>query len=148
MYMNEKAALSDVADYASKKADSGFFRALRKGSSDKKVVLKMARTVGSETMANALAESIKPRMSSDVGAVETFQDVLLKGLADDGSATKGMEFDFGTSSGKLTVQINGKKIGEVPSNALCDAFVETYLDDDAVSPTLKDSIAEMLCGKL
>ena len=43
----------------------------------------MARTVGSEKMVDALAESLKPRMAGNGGdALNQFQSILLKGLAD------------------------------------------------------------------
>ncbi|CAM9908327.1 unnamed protein product, partial [Heterosigma akashiwo] len=149
MYMDESSALEEISEYAGgKKADSGFFSRLRKPSIDKKIVLKMARSVGSETMSEALAESIKPRMSGDLPALSSFQTVLLKGLSEDGSAKKGTELAFDASGGKLNVKINGKSAGDVESSSLCDAFVDTYMDDKGVSPTLRDSIAETLCAKL
>jgi len=147
-YFNTKAALKQISEYKSKKSDSKFFSALSNASFEKKIVLKMARTVGSETMAEALAESIRPRMSEDVEKVDQFQSILLKGLTSDGSAKKGTQFDFLSSFGKFTVAINGKKAGEIYSSSLCNAFIATYLDEKGVSPSLKNSISKTLCDKL
>ena len=56
-----------------------FEDALSKGNFDRNVVLKMARTVGSEKMVDALADSLKPRLKGgDDSALEKFQNILLK----------------------------------------------------------------------
>ena len=57
-----------------------FEDALSKGNFDRSVVLKMARSVGSEKMVDALAESLKPRLGgSNKDALDQFQNILLKG---------------------------------------------------------------------
>jgi hypothetical protein len=98
--------------------------------------------VGAATLVNALAESVKPRLGKGSEAALTqFQDVLLAGLKG-GEAETGKQFGFGVHGGsKLVVTINGKKQGEIASAPLSKALLRTYLDDNAVSKDLKESIA-------
>lgn len=98
--------------------------------------------VGAAKLVSALAESVKPRLGkgSDA-ALSEFQDVLLAGLKG-GEAETGKQFGFGFHGGnKLVVTINGKKQGEIASAPLSKALLKTYLDDNAVSKDLKESIA-------
>ncbi len=98
--------------------------------------------MGAATLVNALAESVKPRLGKGAEAALTqFQDVLLAGLKG-GEAETGKQFGFGIHGGsKLIVTINGKKQGEIASSPLSKALLKTYLDDDAVSKDLKESVA-------
>jgi hypothetical protein len=93
MYVNKFAAMGTLKTAAAscKSASDlakskGFEDALVKGNFQKNIVLKMARTVGCDTMVNALADSLKPRLSGGSGAaLEKFQSVLLEGLKDGGA---------------------------------------------------------------
>lgn len=98
--------------------------------------------MGASKLVSALAESVKPRLSKGSEAALTeFQDVLLAGLKG-GEAEAGKQFGFGIhGGGKLVVTINGKKEGEIASAPLSNALLKTYLDDNAVSKDLKESIA-------
>lgn len=98
--------------------------------------------VGASKLVSALAESVKPRLAKgSEAALAEFQDVLLAGLKG-GEAETGKQFGFGIQGGgKLVVSINGKKSGEIASAPLSKALLKTYLDDNAVSKDLKDSIA-------
>jgi len=59
---------------------------LSKGSFRKSVVLKMARTVGCDTMVSALADALKPRIGGgSSGALAKFESILLDGLKDGGA---------------------------------------------------------------
>jgi len=153
MYMDEKSALSDLAEFAGKavsavKSNQGFFSKIVSGGYGKTIELKMARTVGSETMAAALAEAVLPRMKGDAATVKTFEELLVSGLSGDGSALKGTSLTFGANGSSLEVSINNKKVGDIASATLCNAFVDVYLGKDGVSPALKESIAENICAKL
>lgn len=66
---------------------------------NKNIILKMARTVGAETMVAALADSVKPAMGGkDTTKLKEFEGILLKSLKDTG-AKNGMVFKFKSSSG-------------------------------------------------
>ena len=117
-----------------------FANTLAKGNFDKNVVLKMARTVGSEKMVDALAESLKPRMAGGGGdALDQFQSILLKGLSN--GAKNNMVLSFKASGGSMQVSIDGKSFGNISSKPLCDAFMGIYVDGKCVSPGLKKDIA-------
>mmetsp|Transcript_18097 Transcript_18097/g.24836 ORF Transcript_18097/g.24836 Transcript_18097/m.24836 type:complete len:223 (-) Transcript_18097:85-753(-) len=111
----------------------------------KSIVLKMARDVGSNTMVEALAESVKPRIVGDSSSLSHFQSLLSKGLAGIG-AKKNTEFRFRSVSlsNQLSVAINGVEQGVVNSGALCRAFFNVYLDQDSVSPPLKASVCHTI----
>jgi hypothetical protein len=58
---------------------------------NKKVVIRMARTVGADKMSEALADSVKPRMGGkDSLALKSFQSILAEGLKGTG-ATNNMK---------------------------------------------------------
>lgn len=99
--------------------------------------------MGASKLVSALAESVKPRLAKgSEAALAEFQDVLLAGLkGGDAEAGKQFGFGIGQGGGKLVVSINGKKQGEIASAPLSKALLKTYLDDDAVSKDLKESIA-------
>ena len=46
----------------------------------------------------------------------------------------------------MVVSIDGKIKGQVQSKDLCDAFLGVYVDDKAVSPSLKNNIAKTVFG--
>lgn len=135
----------DSNDLAKSKA---FSNAFVKSSFEKNIVLKMARTVGSEKMVDAIADAVKPRMKGkDSGALEKFQSILLNSLGEDG-AKNNMVLGFRTSGKKLSVSINGKHKGDISSSPLCEAFVGVYMDDKSVSPALVSDCANTVYGWL
>jgi hypothetical protein len=116
---------------------------------DKAVILRMARTVGTETMVSALAESVKPRMGGkDLSSLESLEKILTAGLQTTGGAKTDTVFSFDSHGNKLIVGINGKKVGEVSSSVLSNAFVNVYVDKDTVSTGLRDSSAKTLLSWL
>ena len=55
------------------------------------VMIRMARSVGTEKMVDALAESVRPRMNGkDSTALSAFQSILSEGLTKAGGATNNM----------------------------------------------------------
>lgn len=145
LYVDEKAVGKRLSKFKGHKTGSKqLFDALESDTTfDKLVLLKMARKVGAATLVNALAESVKPRLGKGNDAALTqFQDVLLAGLKG-GEAETGKQFGFGIQGGnKLIVTINGKMQGEIASGPLAQAMLKTYLDDNAVSKDMKDSVAQ------
>jgi len=104
------------------------------------VVLKMSRDVGAETMASALSEAIKPRMGGkDLKSCESLR-VLVAGSLPKGCA-KNTELAFACSGGGVGVCVNGQSKGSVSSSTLSKAFLKTYLDAKAVSPSLSAKVA-------
>ncbi len=148
IYVDKATVLSKCKHLTSKTAkelasSKGFEDAFIESSSSKSIVLRMARTVGAETMVNAVAESVRPRMKGkDLPALDKFQSVLLGGLKD-GGAKNNMVFRFENSgNSKLTVIIDGKQRGSISSPTLCKAFTSVYMGAGAVSPSLKENCAK------
>jgi hypothetical protein len=136
------AAISKTADKG-KKALS----ALREGAREEgptTFLLKMNFKVGAEKMASAIAESVAPRFTGAESEVSQLKDLIFNGV--EGAATKGTTFQFDCTEEGLEVKVNGKEQGVVPSSGLAKAFCDVYLDDKAVSPSLKTSCLETLCA--
>uniref|UniRef100_A0A7S1UL69 Chalcone isomerase domain-containing protein n=1 Tax=Grammatophora oceanica TaxID=210454 RepID=A0A7S1UL69_9STRA len=100
------------------------------GKYDHTFVLKMSMGVGSAKMTNALADALKPR-GCDQDTIEEFSSVLLGGLPKSG-ASKGTSLAFGTDGGKLSIAVNDKHVGTIPSKPLAKAFAGIYTDGKAV----------------
>ncbi len=131
---NKEGALSSLRESiktASKKSTTTF-------------LLKMSFKVGAEKMAAAIAESVDPR-TSDKGAVEMLKQLILDGVAAKSAATPGTTLQFDCSDEGVTLSVDGTKIGSAPR--LCQAFCDVFLDEDGVSPALRDSIVENSCEK-
>ena len=154
LYFDKNAVISAIKKIASLKGKSAselassrqFEDAIINGNFAKHVVLKMSRNVSGKTMAEAIGDSVKPRMQGkDSKQLLDFQNILLSSLKD--GAKTGMILSFeGTSS--LTVKIDGNKKGEVRSPTLCKAFLDVYCGKDAVSPSLKSSLASVVSSWL
>jgi len=133
----------------SKSDKNGALSKLRESISSSKeiisIVLKMNFKVAGEKMAAAIAESIVPR-TNDKSAVDTLKQLIVDGVAAKGAATPGtiLQFDCSTKSG-VTVSVDGKKVGVAPG-LLAQALSDVFLDDNGVSPPLRDSIVENCCG--
>lgn len=121
--------------------------ALQKGASGSSTafVLKMNFKVGSEKMAQAIADSVKPRHSSDEEVGE-LKDIIFEGVQDKGAAVKGTVIQFDCSDG-VAVTVDGKARGKVSSPGLARALCDVYLDDKTVSPKLRESILENCCAE-
>jgi len=132
----------------SKSDKNGALSKLRQSISSSKeiisIVLKMNFKVAGEKMAAAIAESIEPR-TKDKSAVDTLKQLIVDGVAAKGAATPGtiLQFDCSTKSG-VTVSVDGKKVGVAPG-LLAQALSDVFLDDNGVSPPLRDSIVENCC---
>eukprot|EP00567_Pseudictyota_dubia_P013367 CAMPEP_0197445356 /NCGR_PEP_ID=MMETSP1175-20131217/10595_1 /TAXON_ID=1003142 /ORGANISM="Triceratium dubium, Strain CCMP147" /LENGTH=194 /DNA_ID=CAMNT_0042976303 /DNA_START=190 /DNA_END=774 /DNA_ORIENTATION=- len=109
-------------------------------------VLKMNFKVGAEKIASSLAESVAPR-HNDAGEVENLKKKIFDGVSAKGAATKGTEFQFDCNEEGISVSVDGKSQGNIPSAGLGKAFCDVYLDKDAVSPALKDSCVDNFCNE-
>lgn len=148
MYVSE--AVKESVSAISKSADKGkeaLSNALRESAkaSNTTFLLKMNFKVGAEKMASAIAESVAPRYDGSESEVNDLKDIISKGI--DGAATKGTILQFDCTEEGLEVTVNGKEQGVVPSAGLAKAFCDVYLDDKAVSPSLRSSCLETLCSE-
>lgn len=138
---NKEVALSTLRDSLLSSTKGGDIAVLT-------FLLKMNFKVSAEKMASAIAESVIPRTTSnqDTTAVETLKKLILDGVAEKkGAATPGTElqFDCFRDGGGVKVSIDGKEVGVAPG--LGGAFANVFLDDEGVSPALRDSIVENCC---
>mmetsp|Transcript_8022 Transcript_8022/g.13341 ORF Transcript_8022/g.13341 Transcript_8022/m.13341 type:complete len:220 (+) Transcript_8022:36-695(+) len=146
LYLDRAVAAAKLAkfedvDEKSLSHNRDFEKTLIDGDFEKSIVLRMARDVGADKMVSALADSVKPRLKSDMGALKQFQTILSEALAD-GGAKNNMIFRFDApSTDKLNVHVGGKMQGSIQSPPLVNALYSVYLDEDAVSPTLKNHLA-------
>ena len=144
MYSDNEAkdAMSSISK--SNKADAiSALRSSLKTASGTTFLLQMNFKVGAEKMASAIAESVEPR-ASDKGAVETLKKLIVDGIASKGAAVPGTKIQFDCSEDGVKVSVDGKEVGSAPG--LCQAFCDVYLDDNAVSPALRDSCVENCCS--
>jgi hypothetical protein len=148
------AKVYSAAMYVDKGDVASRFRASSRGSvedavveakSAKAILLKMARTVGADTMVNAIGESVRPRMKGkDLAALSRFQSLLLGGLKHGAKDKTLFRFDIAPGNSKLSCSIDGVSHGSVSSPTLCRAFASVYMGPGSVSPTLKDACAKTL----
>ena len=118
-----------------------FYETMVKEGVPKYIVLKMAISISKEKLANAMSDSVKPRMGGDLEAVPKLSAAILAGFGKDGSAKTGTELAFALAGGSCNVSVNGKKCGTISSRKLVAALSNCYLDGDAVSGGLKKACA-------
>jgi hypothetical protein len=75
----------------------------------------------------------------DVGKLKT---LLCDGVGVKGSTVKGTTMQFDCSSGGVKVALDGKHLGTVSSGGFASDFCNVYLDDKAVSRSLRQSCLE------
>ena len=109
-------------------------------SSRTSFVLEMVYSASAEKIAGAIAESVKPRHSGEPSDIGRLESLIIEGVnAIGGQATKGTTFRFNCSEEGVTVSVNGAEQGMAAFKGLGSAFVDVFMDDNSVSPTLKDS---------
>ena len=117
------------------------------GSSTSSVtfLLNMNFKVAADKMAGAIAESVEPR-TSNKSAVDTLKQLILDGVSAKGAATPGtiIRFDCSNEDEGVTVSVDGTKVGVAYGLAM--ALSDVFLDENGVSPPLRDSIVENSCG--
>ncbi|CAM9534811.1 unnamed protein product [Chrysoparadoxa australica] len=144
IYVDEKAAVKDLDRYKDEDdltKNDGFYRDAKTSAFEKTLVLKMARTVGTEKMVSALSESVKPRMSGGLSALSDFEAMLLAAVSKEGAAKKGLQFGFVCKDDSLCISINGKDTGTIKSAPLRTALLDVYLGKGEVSPGAKKDFA-------
>lgn len=103
-------------------------------------VLEMVYSVGAEKIAGAIAESVKPRYSGSAADVSELEAMIVDGVNSiGGQASKGTVFRFDCSQEGVGVSVNGRLQGVANFDGLGSAFVDVFMDTNAVSPTLVDN---------
>ncbi|EJK52538.1 hypothetical protein THAOC_28172 [Thalassiosira oceanica] len=110
-------------------------------------VLEMVYSVGAEKIAGAIAESVKPRYSGPESDIINLEQMITEGVNRvGGQAVKGTVFRFDCTSLGVAVSVNGLSQGSASFEGLGAAFVDVFMDNDAVSPTLVESCLSMWSG--
>mmetsp|Transcript_36652 Transcript_36652/g.56299 ORF Transcript_36652/g.56299 Transcript_36652/m.56299 type:complete len:204 (-) Transcript_36652:580-1191(-) len=118
----------------------GIFRnRLLEGNSS--FVLKMNMKVGTQKMAQAIADSVLPRYPGPSVYIRDLKGKIMDGFAVKGAATKGSTLQFDCGEG-VNVSIDGVDQGAIDDKDLAKAFCNVFLDDHCVSPALKESILD------
>jgi hypothetical protein len=106
-------------------------------------VLEMTYSAGAEKIAGAIAESVKPRYSGNPSDISELEALIVKGVnMKGGQASKGTIFRFDCSKEGVRVSVDGSDQGVAAFEGMGSAFVDVFLDDDAVSPSLIDSCVD------
>jgi hypothetical protein len=111
-------------------------------------VLEMTFKARGRTIAEAIAESVKPRHGGSGSDVNELENLIVQGVAaKGGQATKGTVFRFDCTEEGVSVSVDGRMQGTVRSAGIGSALVDVFMDDKAVSPQLVDSCLDTWCGK-
>ncbi len=106
-------------------------------------VLEMTYSAGAEKIAGAIAESVKPRYNGNPSDISELEALIVKGVnLKGGLARKGTVFRFDCSQDGVRVSVDGSDQGMAAFEGMGGAFVDVFLDDNAVSPSLIDSCME------
>ena len=106
-------------------------------------VLEMTYSAGAEKIAGAIAESIKPRYNGSPSDINELEALIVKGVnMKGGQASKGTIFRFDCSQEGVRVSVDGSDQGMAAFGGMGGAFVDVFLDDNAVSPSLIDSCVQ------
>lgn len=100
-----------------------------------------------QTIAGALAGSVKPRYDGPPANVKELEALISEGVKNKGGqATKGTVFRFDCTNEGVSVSVDGRMEGMARFEGMGSAFVDVFLDDKAVSPQLVDSCLNTWCG--
>ena len=145
MYCSE--ALKEKLSTISRKSQEAL-TTLREGVKEHPTtfLLEMNFKVGAEKMANAIAESVTPRYKGSPADIDALKGLIQKGVVPLGAVKKGNKLQFDCSEEGIAVAVDGKDQGNVPSGALASAFCDVYLDDNSVSPTLRECCLDQCCA--
>ena len=110
-------------------------------------VLEMVYSVGAEKIAGAIGESVKPRYHGSPSDIGVLESLIIEGVNRiGGQAVKGTTFRFDCSTEGVAVTVDGTLLGTASFDGLGSAFVDVFMDDNAVSPTLVDSCLDTWSG--
>ena len=104
-------------------------------------LLKMNMKVSSGKISKAISDSVGQRLknNSDPNSLSSLSNMISTGLKSN-HAVKGSSLLFHCKEGDVEITVNNKVIGCVPG--IGAAFHQVYLDENSVSPKLKENIVE------
>ena len=115
-------------------------------SSSTSFVLQMTFKAGAETIASAIADSVRPRYNGPAVDVKQLEALISEGVkSKGGQATKGTVFRFDCTNDRVSVSVDGNLQGTANFVGIGGAFVDVFMDGSAVSPHLIDSCLDTWC---
>ena len=100
----------------------------------------MVYSVTTEKIASAIGDSVRPRYSGWPNGIDELESLIIDGVNKvGGQASKGTTFRFDCTSDGVSVSVNDSQQGTVAFDRLGSSFVDVFMDDNAVSPTLVDN---------
>ena len=108
----------------------------------------MVYKADAKTIAAAISDSVKSRYTGPIANIEQLESLISQGVqSKDGYATKGTILQFDCSVRGVSGSVDGKNQGDVPCVIVGGAFVDVFMDDQAVSPRLVHSCIETWTGR-
>ncbi len=106
-------------------------------------LLEMILQAEGKVIAEAIADSVGVRYDGPRTDVEQLENLINDGISGKGGqANKGTMLRFDCTKEGVSLSVDGVERGIVKASGLGRAFVDVYLDNDAVSPSLIDSCVE------
>eukprot|EP00571_Detonula_confervacea_P004338 CAMPEP_0172320844 /NCGR_PEP_ID=MMETSP1058-20130122/41591_1 /TAXON_ID=83371 /ORGANISM="Detonula confervacea, Strain CCMP 353" /LENGTH=1076 /DNA_ID=CAMNT_0013036199 /DNA_START=99 /DNA_END=3329 /DNA_ORIENTATION=+ len=106
-------------------------------------VLEMILKGDADTIAEAIAESVKLRYDGPQADVQYLNSLISEGVKErGGQATKGSILQFDCTEEGVTVIVDGESQGTAKFKGLGSAFVDVFVDENTVSPSLVDGCLE------
>jgi len=122
-------------------------RTFDSSSSHTSFVVEMAFKADAKTISQAIANSVARRYSGPEADVDVLEELIFDGVqSKGGQATRGMKFRFDCSQEGVSVCVDGDAQGEVLSDGLGAAFVDVFMDENAVSAQLVHNCLDTWCG--
>ena len=120
---------------------SGFVRAIVDGKFGKTLLMKFHRSVSSGTIADALRDSMAPRLSAAVLA--KFRSMLATVLSASSDLPKGSELYFSCRGDTLHLASGTPKgAATLAEKTVCTALFDVYLGTAPVSPAAKEGFVQ------
>jgi len=106
-------------------------------------VLEMILQAEGKVIAEAIADSVGVRYDGSLLDIEQLENLIDDGISGKGGqAKKGTTLRFDCTKEGVSLSVDGVERGTVKARGLGKAFVDVYLDNNAVSPSLIDSCIE------
>ena len=135
--MYGSAAVADATSNAELRNTARLFDATSPGTT---FALEMRLQADSETVAEAIAESVKLRYGGSHADVEYLQTLIADGVKESGGqVTKGTILQFDCTEEGVSVSVNSAMQGTAKFKDLGSAFVDVFVDSDTVSPSLVEN---------
>ena len=135
--MYGSAAVADATSNAELRNTARLFDATSPGTT---FALEMILQADSETIAEAIAESVKLRYGGSHADVEYLQTLIADGVKESGGqVTKGTILQFDCTEEGVSVSVNSAMQGTAKFKDLGSAFVDVFVDSDTVSPSLVEN---------